>query len=89
MDGEPFKLANTEVKKMENGAVYMTLHGHQIAMRDVFGDLFITSAGWETATTKERLNGIPGVHVMQKAGQWYLNGEKWENSREWTKVTIK
>lgn len=64
-----------------DGAMY--LHGNKIAeWRD--GALWITSAGWETNTTKERLNGLRGVSINQKAFQWYLNGVKWDG--EWVKV---
>lgn len=59
------------------------LHGNAIAQwRD--GELWVTSAGWETVTTKERLNGIDGVHVTQKDYQWYLNGKEWNG--EWVNV---
>jgi len=46
--------------------------------------LWITNAGWSTATTKERLNALPGVSITQKAGIWYLNGAEW--SGKWAKV---
>jgi hypothetical protein len=37
----------------------------------------ISNAGWFSKTTKERLNGLYGVSISQKAGEWYLNGIKW------------
>jgi hypothetical protein len=61
----------------------LSLHGNVIARRA--GDtLHITHAGWPTNTTKERLNGLPGVSIHQKAGQWYLNGQPWDGS--WTQI---
>jgi hypothetical protein len=51
------------------------LHGHAIAEFRTDG-LWITNAGWPTPTTKERLNGIPDVSIVQKKGQWYLNGQR-------------
>lgn len=42
--------------------------------------LWITNAGWPSTTTKERLNGIPDVSIVQKKGQWYLNGHAWDGS---------
>ena len=80
------KSGNTEVivnKLGEQTTLY--LHQHPIAYYGVQG-LYIRSAGWETPTTKERLNALPGVSIQQKQGQWYLNGEKWLNTSEWTKV---
>jgi len=43
--------------------------------------LFISDGGWQTVTTKERLNGFPNVHIYQKNFQWFLNGEEWDGSR--------
>ena len=39
--------------------------------------LFITNSGWKSKTTKERLNALKGVNILQKKGEWFLNGEKW------------
>lgn len=57
----------------------LLLHGNKIATKR--GDsFFITNAGWQTNTTKERLNAIPGVSIQQKNWNWYLNGEEWDGS---------
>ena len=39
--------------------------------------VFINTCGYRTTTTKERLNGLSGVHIQQKNFVWYLNGNKW------------
>src|SRR6478609_5343789 len=88
--GRNFKSGNMEVEvtrsmDLTREIVTMYLHGNAIAKRED-GALFVRSAGWETATTKERLNGLAGVSVSQTNFQWYLNGKIWENSREFTKV---
>jgi hypothetical protein len=78
MNGYNFKSGNTEVR---DNAMY--LHGNKIAeWRD--GELWITNAGWSSNTTKERLNGIPGVSIQQRNYVWYLNSEEW--SGQWIKV---
>lgn len=59
------------------------LFGNAIA-RKVEGGIEISNAGWKSNTTKERLNGIPGVSVVQKRGVWYLNGNEWDGA--WTKI---
>lgn len=65
--------------------VIMLLHGNPIARREIAsGKLFITLGGYPTPTTKARLNALPGVSVRIKAGQVYLNGEKWDGF--WTEV---
>lgn len=72
-------------KKKANKATMTTggslyLHGNEIARHSLRGRLQITNAGWFSATTKERLNGLPGVSIFQKAGNWYLNGKEWDGS---------
>lgn len=75
---EKFSKSNTHT---DGDALF--LHGNKIAeWRD--DGLHITNAGWPTITTKERLNGLKGVNIAQKAGIWYLNGEKW--SGNWAHV---
>lgn len=79
MNAEKFKRDNTEVEVFENVTV-LRLFGNRIAYRynDPERTLSITNCGWDTKTTKERLNAIPGVHITQKNWQWYLNGEQWD-----------
>jgi len=62
------------------------LFNNAIAKIDTDGNVFIRSAGWETKTTRERLNGVPGVFINQKNWQWYLNGKTWINSHQWTYI---
>ncbi len=53
------------------------LHGNKIAEKGADG-LYITNAGWQSNTTKERLNGLPNVSIYQAKGEWYLNGNRWD-----------
>lgn len=46
--------------------------------------LWITNSGWDSATTKERLNGLSGVHIAQRGGNWYLNFRQWDGG--WVNV---
>lgn len=70
-NGGNFKSGNTEV----NDQGYF-LHGNKIAYKSG-NDVYISNCGWSTNTTKERLNGLRGVSIMQKSGVWYLNGKEW------------
>lgn len=75
-----FNQGNTSVR-VYGDITGLYLHGHLIAQRDTTDNtLHITSAGWETNTTRERLNGIPGVSISQRKWTWYLNGVVWEHS---------
>lgn len=75
MQGHNYKNGNTKVLQI-NGVNQMFLHGNLIA-EHIEGKVQITNAGWFSNTTKERLNGIPGVSISQRKRVWYLNGEKW------------
>lgn len=48
----------------------MYLHNNAIARLSLAGQLMISNAGWYSNTTRERLNGLKGVHVKQK--KWNL-----------------
>lgn len=60
------------------------LHGNLIAKKTEDGKIAVTLAGWPTPTTRERLNGLPGVNVHQKDHEQYLNGKPWDG--EWTVI---
>lgn len=82
MNFKAFKSANTEVHIQElptGGKIAsLYLHNNKIAGRNIAGQTFINNCGWFSNTTKERLNGIPGVSICQKKGIWYLNGQQWD-----------
>lgn len=46
--------------------------------------LWITNAGWNSSTTKERLNGLSSVNIIQRRGKWYLNEVEWNG--DWVHV---
>ena len=74
----PFKKANMQVEVLPNVTI-MKLHGNSIAFKynDPNKTLSITNCGWQTNTTKDRLNSIEGVNIYQKKGEWFLNDKKW------------
>lgn len=74
-----FSLSNTRVKVDEEGTK-LYLHGNLIAEKKD-GELFIRNAGWQSNTTKERLNGLHGVSICQKDWTWFLNGKEWDGKR--------
>ena len=82
---EPFKKSNMQVDQCY-GQYRLKLHGNTIAVLDEFNMLSISNAGWESNTTKERLNGLPNVRIHQRKFQWYLNGNEWNG--EWTRVGV-
>jgi len=76
-DKVDWKSANTEVTNID-GVSFVFLHGNKIAeVGDNFVRLF--DGGWQTVTTKSRLNailqchGLPGECVFQKQWTWFVN----------------
>lgn len=74
--GVYFSRGNTKVT-VDGKVVRILLHGNCIAQRTPLA-YTITNCGWFTLTTKERLNGLRGVNIVQKKGVWYLNGKEWD-----------
>ena len=75
--GIPFKKANMEVK-ISGVSKELFLHGNLIAKKCDNNKLWVSCGGYrKSMTTKERLNGLSGVSVVQRAGVWYLNGQAW------------
>lgn len=79
MNAQPFKKDNMVIEVQPNVTI-MYLFGNIIAYKynDPEKTISITNAGWQSNTTKERLNAIPGVRINQKNWEWYLNGNKWD-----------
>ena len=73
-EGRKLTVGNTSTDGME-----IRLHGNRIAYK-ANGSIRITNCGWFTSTTKERLNGLDGVNIQQKNGEWFLNGEPWNGN---------
>ena len=76
LSGRSLKVGNTETDGSS-----IRLHGNLIAIREN-GKLYVSNAGWFSNTTKDRLNGIPGVYINQVKGEWYLNGKRWTGKGE-------
>jgi len=78
-EGRDWQLGNTKVCS-GNDTSWVFLHGNHIAtVGDNFVELF--DGGWQSNTTKSRLNailqvhGLPGECVFQKNFQWFVNIE--------------
>ena len=65
-----FKLKNTKIDIID-GEPHLYLHGHLIAKIED-GNLLINHCGWETRTTRSRLNSLPGVKINLVKGDFIL-----------------
>lgn len=73
MEGRCYKKSNMEVR--DN---CMRLFGNKIAWFDANKQLWISNCEYKTHTTKERLNALPNVHIIQRNYTWFLNGVEWD-----------
>lgn len=78
---EKFRMGNTEVEVLPNVTI-LKLHDNNIAYKynDPENTLSISTCGFNSKTTKERLNAIRGVNIKTKKGNLYLNGVKWDGN---------
>jgi hypothetical protein len=66
--------------EVDSERVLLKLHGNVIASESVkTGAIVIFDAGWQTNTTKERLNGLLAMlpsskykYITQKQWRWYI-----------------
>ncbi len=95
--GLSFKQGSTRVVTEELAGERVTsvyLHGHLIATVDLWNScLRLTDAGYQTVTTKSRLNAIlsafvPACYIQQVKGVWWLQqgGHRilWEGTHGFT-----
>jgi hypothetical protein len=68
--GKSLKVGNT---RTDGTSVF--LHGNEIIRRDVSGLVLATLAGWNTPTTRERVNGIAEMNFHQVAFEPCLDGQ--------------
>ena len=89
---KPFSMGNTAVTHDKpTGITQMRLHGNLIAERMKDGRLRVSLAGWNTPTTRERLNGLLEMLVIagrfhQRDWEPFFKGER-INSDDWLVIT--
>ena len=91
VNGYRFNRGNTTVSgcgATEIRKCYLMLHNNLIAKKEVqCNTLTISDCGWQTDTTKERLNGVLyrltfGWGLFQNRGEWFLTND--EETVQWT-----
>jgi len=85
LNANKFNKSNMSVEVLPNVTI-LKYQGNAIAYKynDPKQTISITNCGWESNTTKERLNGVISLSglnvgkVYQKNWQWYLDGKEWD-----------
>ena len=69
--------SNTSVEVDSEGYTDVRLHGNRIAQINPHGDITLSSCGWDTPTTKSRLNAVLDCflnsRIFQKDFTWYVD----------------
>lgn len=84
---KPFYSSNTIVEKGVIGSMNVILHGNTIATVYADNTVVLDSCGWQTNTTKSRLNAIlEGLGsewgVIQRNYEWYLKNYRSGETKE-------
>jgi hypothetical protein len=71
---ESRKLGNNTYLQRRNDNIAVMLHSTDIITMLLDNSNILTSGGWKTSTTKDRLNTYSGVSIHQDKGNWYVDG---------------
>lgn len=78
-NSKPYKNRNTEVfsvNKVES--IFTCLKLYETIIATLHNNVLrVTTGGFNTKTTLERLNGLKNIHIKTVKGQMYLNKQKW------------
>lgn len=82
-EGRTFKEKNTEVFKERDGTFALSLHGNIVAaVKHDTRALALSLCGWNTPTTRERLNGVLSTFGVRGAGFFQRDHAAWYRDEE-------
>jgi hypothetical protein len=64
---------NTQVRLLDDGGIAIKLHHTDIVTITKDNTYILNSGGWQTVTTKERINRYSPAGISQRAGIWYMS----------------
>lgn len=84
---KPKIIARNTFKFVRDGETVVRLHRTDIVRKLADGSVILTSGGWQTLTTKERMNAqMPaGASIYQAKGLWYVARGYWSDP---SRVTV-
>ena len=70
---------NTYAEILSDDTVAIKLHSTYVVKINPNGTYTLNSGGWQTSTTKDRINQYSPVRVYQRKFEWYisLNGKEY------------
>jgi hypothetical protein len=63
---------NTYARILENGDVAIRLHNTDVVTINPDNIVTLKTGGWQTSTTKDRINQYSPVRVYQEKYQWFV-----------------
>lgn len=63
---------NTTIRQRLDGAIAVRYHATDIIVYHANGDTVLSSGGWRTNTTKQRLNALTTASIYQHQYVWYI-----------------
>lgn len=66
---------NTYIVRRSESEIAVCLHYTDVVTYTKSGKVRLSSGGWRTATTKQRIKQFSGVNLWQEKGEWLANGE--------------
>lgn len=63
---------NTWMERLGNGSIAVILHSTAVVVIHPDGTFTLDSGGWQTVTTKSRINEFSPAGLFQKKGTWYV-----------------
>lgn len=70
-----------ERDKMDKSIIYLRLHATRIITWRKDGSVILKTGGWDTPTTKERLNSFGPIHIYCDHGVWLFRDGDWIERR--------
>jgi hypothetical protein len=80
------KVANHTYVQRRGADIAVKLHATDVATFRPDGTVELSTGGWVTVTTKERMNAVlrPGFVISQDRARWYVS--RWDDSTGWHRV---
>jgi hypothetical protein len=71
---ESAKMINNNTARIiyPGGVVAVRLHATNVITFLPSGEMVLNSGGWQTVTTKERINRYSSARITQRGGQWFM-----------------
>jgi hypothetical protein len=79
---------NTYLTRIDSETIGVQLHNTIVVTIHSDGTYTLNSGGWQTVTTKQRINEYCPVRVSQRKHQWYVGDEEMP-FKDGMRVTVK